>query len=65
MLNFDVAELIAGFLLRFAAVVPSPFFTTTYSQDTNVPQFALARLLKGGSTSLFVVGDNDQMIYSW
>ncbi|KAF5838540.1 P-loop containing nucleoside triphosphate hydrolase protein [Dunaliella salina] len=34
-------------------------------QDTNAPQFALAKLLKGRAGSLFVVGDEDQMIYGW
>mmetsp|Transcript_7691 Transcript_7691/g.20502 ORF Transcript_7691/g.20502 Transcript_7691/m.20502 type:complete len:844 (+) Transcript_7691:93-2624(+) len=34
-------------------------------QDTNEPQYALSRLLKGDKGSLFVVGDPDQAVYSW
>ncbi|KAF5832759.1 P-loop containing nucleoside triphosphate hydrolase protein [Dunaliella salina] len=34
-------------------------------QDTNEPQYALSRLLKGDTGSLFVVGDPDQAVYSW
>ena len=34
-------------------------------QDTNVLQYKLVKLLAGGSGNLFVVGDEDQSIYSW
>jgi ATP-dependent DNA helicase UvrD/PcrA len=34
-------------------------------QDTNQPQYLLARLLVERSNNLFVVGDPDQSIYSW
>lgn len=34
-------------------------------QDTNVLQYRLVKLLAGGSGNLFVVGDEDQSIYSW
>jgi len=34
-------------------------------QDTNHAQYVLAKLLGEGSGNLFVVGDEDQSIYSW
>ena len=34
-------------------------------QDTNHAQFVLAQLLSAGHGNLFVVGDEDQSIYSW
>jgi DNA helicase-2/ATP-dependent DNA helicase PcrA len=34
-------------------------------QDTNYAQYRLVRLLAGEGGSLFVVGDDDQSIYSW
>ncbi len=34
-------------------------------QDTNALQYKLVQMLKGESNSLFVVGDEDQSIYSW
>ena len=34
-------------------------------QDTNALQYKLVKMLAGGSGNLFVVGDEDQSIYSW
>ncbi len=34
-------------------------------QDTNMAQFELVKLLAGPHPNLFVVGDDDQSIYSW
>lgn len=34
-------------------------------QDTNVLQYKLVKMLAAGSGNLFVVGDEDQSIYSW
>ncbi|MDR0304153.1 MAG: UvrD-helicase domain-containing protein [Chitinispirillales bacterium] len=34
-------------------------------QDTNTIQFMLVKTLSGGNTPVFVVGDDDQSIYSW
>ena len=34
-------------------------------QDTNMAQYDLVKLLAGGQRNLFVVGDEDQSIYSW
>ncbi len=34
-------------------------------QDTNPVQYRLVHLLMGGRNNLFVVGDDDQSIYSW
>lgn len=34
-------------------------------QDTNALQYKLIRMLKGDKNNLFVVGDEDQSIYSW
>ena len=38
---------------------------TAALQDASTPQLELAKLLKGTSGLLFVVGDEDQAIYSW
>lgn len=34
-------------------------------QDTNTIQYQIAKLLSGGHNNIFVVGDEDQCIYSW
>ncbi len=34
-------------------------------QDTNRIQYEIARMLSGGHKNIFVVGDEDQCIYSW
>ncbi|KAF5838538.1 P-loop containing nucleoside triphosphate hydrolase protein [Dunaliella salina] len=69
----DLADLL-GLTVALLQEVPyvRRFYNNKYSdilvdefQDTNPPQFALASLLKGDAGNIFVVGDADQMIYSW
>src|SRR5699024_2781394 len=55
----DNAELLAHYRQRFAHILVDEF------QDTNGLQYAWVRLLAGTSGKVFIVGDDDQSIYSW
>src|SRR5699024_8137063 len=55
----DNAELLAHYRRRFAHILVDEF------QDTNGLQYAWVRLLAGSSSKVFIVGDDDQSIYSW
>ena len=55
----DNEKLLAHYRERFRHVLVDEF------QDTNTLQYAWLRLLTGGSGDVFVVGDDDQSIYSW
>ncbi|HLQ86801.1 MAG TPA: DNA helicase II, partial [Salinisphaeraceae bacterium] len=55
----DNAELLAHYRQRFAHILVDEF------QDTNDLQYAWVRLLAGSSGKVFIVGDDDQSIYSW
>ncbi len=55
----DNAELQAHYRRRFRHILVDEF------QDTNTLQYAWVRLLAGGTGQVFVVGDDDQSIYSW
>jgi DNA helicase-2/ATP-dependent DNA helicase PcrA len=59
----DNAELLAHYRRRFRHILVDEF------QDTNTLQYAWVRLLAGQgpeqSARVFVVGDDDQSIYSW
>ncbi len=55
----DNAELQAHYRRRFRHVLVDEF------QDTNALQYAWVRLLAGDSGCVFVVGDDDQSVYSW
>ncbi|MCC7410685.1 MAG: DNA helicase II [Gammaproteobacteria bacterium] len=55
----DHAPLLEHYRQRFRHVLVDEF------QDTNAIQYAWLRLLAGRRADLFVVGDDDQSIYSW
>ena len=55
----DDAELLAHYRRRFSHVLVDEF------QDTNALQYAWIRLLAGDAGRVFIVGDDDQSIYSW
>ena len=42
-----------------------PYICVDEFQDTNVAQYELLRRLVGPTTNLFVVADDDQIIYAW
>lgn len=54
--NYDVRE---HYQNRFKHILIDEF------QDTNEIQFKLVELLAGTDNSIFIVGDEDQCIYSW
>ncbi len=55
----DNKELLAHYQRRFRHLLVDEF------QDTNAIQYAWLRLLAGGGSVPFVVGDDDQSIYRW
>lgn len=55
----DDADLLAHYRRRFSHLLVDEF------QDTNALQYAWIRLLAGDAGRVFVVGDDDQSIYSW
>ncbi len=55
----DDAELQAHYRKRFRHLLVDEF------QDTNTLQYAWIRVLAGDQAKVFVVGDDDQSIYSW
>lgn len=55
----DDAGLLAHYRERFRHILVDEF------QDTNSLQYAWLRLLAGSRGKLYVVGDDDQSIYSW
>ncbi len=55
----DHDDVLARYHRRYIHVMIDEF------QDTNVAQYALAKLLAGGHRNICVVGDADQSIYSW
>lgn len=55
----DNAELQAHYRRRLRHILVDEF------QDTNALQYAWIRLLAGDAGKVFVVGDDDQSIYSW
>ncbi|ROO28516.1 DNA-dependent helicase [Salinisphaera orenii MK-B5] len=55
----DDAALLAHYRRRFSHVLVDEF------QDTNALQYAWIRLLAGDAGRVFIVGDDDQSIYSW
>lgn len=55
----DNSDLLAHYRRRFTHILVDEF------QDTNVLQYAWIRLLAGKNGRVFIVGDDDQSIYSW
>ncbi|MGN8158468.1 DNA helicase II [Salinisphaera sp. RV14] len=55
----DNADLLAHYRRRFSHLLVDEF------QDTNALQYAWIRLLAGPEGKVFIVGDDDQSIYSW
>lgn len=55
----DNADLLAHYRKRFSHILVDEF------QDTNALQYAWIRLLAGKNSKVFMVGDDDQSIYSW
>jgi len=55
----DNPSLLEHYQRRFRHILVDEF------QDTNAVQYAWLRLLAAGSSSLMVVGDDDQSIYGW
>ncbi len=53
------AELRAHYQMRFRCLLVDEF------QDTNTIQYAWLKLLAGESSSIMIVGDDDQSIYGW
>lgn len=55
----DHEDVLGKYQNRYVHVLVDEF------QDTNVPQYAIARQLSGKHRNIRVVGDPDQSIYSW
>lgn len=55
----DTPALLQHYQERFTSILIDEF------QDTNYLQYAWIRLLAGANNHLFMVGDDDQSIYSW
>jgi len=55
----EVPDVLQKYRRRYRAVLVDEF------QDTNLAQFEIVRLLAEESRHVFVVGDEDQSIYSW
>ncbi|HET7315351.1 MAG TPA: UvrD-helicase domain-containing protein, partial [Salinisphaera sp.] len=55
----DNTDLLAHYRRRFTHILVDEF------QDTNALQYAWIRLLAGATGRVFIVGDDDQSIYSW
>ncbi|MFV2030877.1 MAG: DNA helicase II [Gammaproteobacteria bacterium] len=55
----DSDDIRAHYQRRFQHILVDEF------QDTNAIQYAWLRLMAGGETPTFVVGDDDQSIYGW
>jgi DNA helicase-2/ATP-dependent DNA helicase PcrA len=55
----DNPDLLAHYRERFQHVLVDEF------QDTNTIQYNWVRLLGGGQSDVFIVGDDDQCVYGW
>lgn len=55
----DNESLVTHYRERFRHILVDEF------QDTNTIQYAWVRLLSGGKSDVFIVGDDDQSIYGW